>query len=58
VGVEPSRVRALAEQSRERVLSSVLAHGPLLPDATADFAAQLDAFGKANIARAHELSHS
>jgi hypothetical protein len=58
VGVDSSRVRALAEDSRERVLSSVLAHGPLLPDAIPDFAAQLDAFGKANIARAHELAHS
>ncbi|HEX4563779.1 MAG TPA: amidohydrolase family protein [Solirubrobacteraceae bacterium] len=58
VGVDSSRVRALAEESRERVLSSVLAHGPLLPDPVPDFAAQLDAFGKANIARAHELSHS
>ena len=58
VGVDSSRVRRLAEESRERVLSSVLAHGPLLPEATPDFQAQLDAFGKANIARAHELAHS
>jgi cytosine/adenosine deaminase-related metal-dependent hydrolase len=58
VGVDSARVRALAEESRERVLSSVLAHGPLLPDPIPDFAAQLDAFAKANIARAHELAHS
>ena len=58
VGVDSSRVRRLAEESRERVLSSVLAHGPLLPEPTPDFQAQLDAFGKANIARAHELAHS
>jgi cytosine/adenosine deaminase-related metal-dependent hydrolase len=57
-GVDMSRARRLAEDSRERVLSSVLAHGPLLPDATPEFAEQLDAFGKANIARAHELAHS
>jgi len=31
VGVDSSRVRRLAEESRERALSSVLAHGPLLP---------------------------
>jgi len=58
VGVERARVRRLAEESRERVLSRVLADGPLLPDPLPDFAAQLDAFGKANIARAHELAHS
>jgi hypothetical protein len=58
VGVEISRARHLAEESRERVLSRVLAHGPLLPEATPNFAEQLDAFGKANIARAHELAHS
>jgi 5-methylthioadenosine/S-adenosylhomocysteine deaminase len=57
VGVNMTRVRRLAEESRERVLSSVLAHGPLLPDPMPDFAEQLDAFGKANIARAHELAH-
>ena len=58
VGVDSSRVRGLAAQSLERVLSRVLAHGPLLPEATPEFAGQLDAFGKANIARAHELAHS
>jgi len=58
VGVDMPRVRRLAEESRERVLSSARAHGPLLPDAPPEFAEQLDAFGKANIARAHELAHS
>jgi Amidohydrolase family len=58
VGIHMSRVRALAEDSRERVLASVLARGSLLPDPIPDFAAQLDAFAKANIARAHELAHS
>jgi cytosine/adenosine deaminase-related metal-dependent hydrolase len=56
VGVDMARVRRLVEESRERVLSRVLAHGPLLPDPIPDFAAQLDAFGKANIARAHDLA--
>jgi cytosine/adenosine deaminase-related metal-dependent hydrolase len=58
VGVDIASVRRLAEESRERVLSSVLANGPLLPPALPDFAQQLDAFGKANIARAHDLARS
>ncbi|HEY2201813.1 MAG TPA: amidohydrolase family protein [Solirubrobacteraceae bacterium] len=58
VGVDMSSVRRLAEESRERVFARVLAGGPVLPPAMPEFAEQLDAFGKANIARAHELAPS
>lgn len=57
-GVERSRVRRLAEDSRERVFSSVLAHGPLLPEPIPGVEEQLDAMAKANIARAHQMARS
>ena len=55
VGIDMGQVRRLAEQSRERIFSTVLAHGPLLPEPIPDFDKHLDAMGRANIARAHEL---
>jgi len=55
LGVERSDVRRLAEESRERVFSSVLANGPLLPEMPADYGEQLDAMARANIARAHQI---
>jgi cytosine/adenosine deaminase-related metal-dependent hydrolase len=54
-GVDLGAVRRLAEESRERVFANVLAHGPLLPEATPEFNEELNMMGLANIARAHDL---
>ena len=56
LGVDIARVRRLADESRERVYDNVLAHGPLLPEATPEFDEQLNQLGVANIARARELA--
>jgi cytosine/adenosine deaminase-related metal-dependent hydrolase len=58
VGADMSSVRRLADDSRERIFSAVLAHGPLLPEHQPDYDEQLDAMGRANIARAHQLARA
>ncbi len=56
VGVDMADVRRIAEESRERIFSTVLAAGPLLPPHDPEFDGQLNAMGEANIARAHDLA--
>jgi len=58
VGVDMADVRRIAETSRERIFTRVLADGPLLPEATPDYSDQLNALGVANIARAHEMAQA
>jgi cytosine/adenosine deaminase-related metal-dependent hydrolase len=53
VGVDPARLRRLADESRERVFAAVLAAGPILPPEPPGFAEALNAMATANLARAH-----
>jgi formylmethanofuran dehydrogenase subunit A len=52
VDVDLARVRRLADESRERVFSAVLADGPMLPPEPPGFADALNAMAANNLARA------
>jgi cytosine/adenosine deaminase-related metal-dependent hydrolase len=52
VDVDPTRVRRLAEESRERVFAAVAAKGPLLPPEQQGFTEALNQLAEANLAQA------
>ena len=51
-GVDPARIRRLADESRERIFGAVAAKGPLLPPEQEGFTEALNQLAEANLAQA------